>query len=210
MKLFSRFAVLAVLALALTAAFAVTSIAVAEPAAETAAKKKKKKKAVFNSKQKKEINRLIAAQIKKIPAPPAGPAAYKATNGANADLPSGITQYTTVLSKNLPAGKYAVNAVVHGAYVTDQSGEFATLNCRLNVNGTTVATGYDHNEATQFLLVALAARLSTPIVDTIELGAAGTVSIECAASYDNPGAGSGLDIASENAKLTAVTVGSIG
>lgn len=209
----TRTTILFALVAAVIAAVAVSGIATAASTDATAAKKKP----LFTKKQKKEINKLIAAKIAAIPPVtippvtiPAGPAAYTVTNAAQIDLPSALATNTVILSKSLPAGKYAVSGHVNGFYITDASTDEANLACRAKVNGTTVQSSNAGNDAGIFLFLASAGTLNIPYNFTVDAAAASTLSIDCSAGYDSPGVQTGVYVGAGSARLNAVTVASIG
>lgn len=213
-KLTSRAALMIALVAVLSGALMVAGIASAssENPGQASAAKKKKKKPVLTSKQKKAINKMIDAKIKKIviPTVPAGPAAYTAANAGQVDIPSDLNVSTPVLSKAIPAGKYAVSGHVNGFYLTNASTDEANLVCKAKLNGTTVQQAQAGNDAGIFLLVASAGTLNMPFDFAIDATAASTLSIDCSGGYDDPGTLAGEYVGAGQAVLTAVTVGSIG
>lgn len=210
----TRSTVLLAVIAALIAVVAVAGIATAAtPDVDAAAKKKKKP--LFTSKQKKEINKLIAKKIAAIPPVtiptiPAGPAAYTATNAAIVSLDSDLTEYQTVVSKVLPAGKHVISGHVNGFYYTDAVADEAVLTCRTKLNGTTLETVQAGNDAGIFLILLTGATLNMSFDFTTDTAAASTLLVECAAGYDSPGANQGVVVNPGASKFTAVTVGSIG
>ncbi|MBJ7459778.1 MAG: hypothetical protein JHD02_11355 [Thermoleophilaceae bacterium] len=206
-----RSTILLAVVAAVIAAVAVAGIATAASPDATSAKKKP----LFTKKQKKEINKLIDQAIAKIPpvtipASPVGPAAYAATNAAQIDLPSNLATDTDILSKSLPAGKYVVSGHVNGFYLTDAVADEANLVCRAKVNGTTVQSSNASNDAGIFLLLATAGTLNIPFNFTVDAAAASTLSVDCSAGYDSPGAYTGVYVGAGAAKFNAVTVASVG
>jgi hypothetical protein len=192
----------------LSAMLIVAAVAVANDNGQAAAKKK----VTFTSKQKKAINKMIDAKIKKISIPtvPAGPAAYTARNAAQVNIPSALATETDVLSKSIPAGKYVVSGHVNGFYVTDNPADEANLVCRLRLNGTTIQQAQAGNDAGIFLFLATAGTLNMSFDTTVDAAAASTLKIDCSGGYDSPGAQVGEYVGAEQAVLNAVTVGSIG
>lgn len=198
---------LLVLVGALTAALLVASISVAANNASTSAKKKKK--AVLTSKQKKSINKLIDAKIKQL-AP--GPAAYFAKNAsASGDIPNSVnTISTTVLTKDLPAGKYAVTARVQLTSSADDASDYFSANCHAYSGATEVdRSDASWNGGFNFIGVYLGAA-NTNLNFSLDATAATTLSIKCAVGHSSVAVDQGASVGAGGARLTAIRVGSIG
>jgi hypothetical protein len=205
----SRKTILVAVVAALASMLAITSVGIA---ANDDASVAKKKKYALTKAQKKTVNKLIDAKIKKIQIPvvPAGPAAYTAKNDAQVNIPSDLSTVNPVLSKAIPAGKYVVSGHVNGFYLTNETDDEANLICRAKLNGTTVQTGQASNDAGIFLFLATGATLNIPFSFTVDAAAASTLSIDCSGGYDDPGTLQGEYVSTGQAVLNAVTVSSIG
>jgi hypothetical protein len=156
------------------------------------------KKSTLTGKQVKDGS-LSSADLK-AGTIPAGPAAFTTSNGAEVDLVSDLNTSKNVITKSLPAGKYAVSGHVNGFYVTDNASDEANLVCNAKVNGTTVI----------FLFAATGGTLNIPYDFTIDAAAASTFTVDCSAGYDSPGALTGVFVGKGAASFNAVTVSSIG
>lgn len=198
---------------ALTAALLVSSIAIASNQAETA---KKKKKATFTSKQKKAIDKMIAAKIKKIqfpaaPAPPVGPAAYSAANAADSGtLPNSVATYTKVLDLPVPAGKYAISGRVNVSFITNDNSNTVFARCNVkDAAGNTLDDTQGTSGPDQFVLLVVAGYVNLSFNATVDEPAATTLSISCANGNGTAGSTHASSIGGGQARLTAVRVASI-
>lgn len=202
--------VLLVLIAALTAALLVSSIAIANNQVETA---KKKKKATLTSKQKKSINKMIDAKIKKIqfPAAPVGPAAYSASNAADSGtLPNSVVTYTKILDLPVPAGKYAVSGRVNVNFVTNDNTNTVFARCNVkDAAGNTIDDTQGTSGPDQLVLLVVAGYVNLSFNATIDEPAATTLSINCANGNGTANTTHASAIGAKQARLTAVRVASI-
>lgn len=196
---------------ALTAVLLVTGIAIA---AGDGASTAKKKKAVLTSKQKKSINKMIDAKIKKISIPtvPDGPAAYSAKSAADsAVLPNSMSTYTKVLDLAVPAGKYAVNGRVTVSFITNDATN--NIGARCNVKDSSSNTLEDLSGSSgpdAFAFLAVIGYANMPLSFVIDTPAATTLSVSCAVGHGTAGTVHDATVGAGQARLTAVRVGSIG
>lgn len=196
---------------ALTAALLVAGVATATGQIDIA-KKKKKAKPVLTSKQKKAIDKMIAAKIKKIPAAPVGPAAYSARNATESGvLPNSASTYTKVLDLAVPAGKYAVNGRVNVGFFTDDNTNTAFARCNLkDAAGNTLDDLQGTTGADQYIfLIGTVGYVNLSFNATLDAAAATTLSISCANANKTNGTTHDSSIGAGQARLTAVRVASV-
>jgi hypothetical protein len=212
----SRFALSAALITALVAAAAFAGIAVADNASEASAAKTKSS---FSKKQQKEIAKLIKAAIKKkvgpvgpqgIQGPAVAPAAYDFSNAAATGfLTDDLGTFTTLFTKTLPAGKYALNGHVAGQFVADATDKKFSFRCQTVVGTNTVDDQYAFGVSTP-VFISTVGEVSISVNETLNLTAPTDVKVRCSGAHASVGAGYGVHVTANEASFNAVGVGSIG
>jgi hypothetical protein len=187
-----------------------------------------KKKAVFSKQQKKELNKLIAAAVKKNPGPAGanGATGAKGETGAQgpAVAPLGIagtnpgasaafgpiltSPSKTVLSKAMPAGKYIVNVNIGVNFDTTVSGRTYWVQCSaVDTDGPTTLASNEADGTSHVLPFDVrGANFSLPLVFALDAATDTTLAVRCIAAYDSD---STIRVLANDGRMNAVRVSDI-
>jgi hypothetical protein len=208
-------AITALVAIAVMAGISFANTNTSQHQASAAAKTK----SVFNKKQTKALNKLIAAALKKKVGPTGAAGAAGATGsgpGYSAQLAGGagvtLTTLTdvTVLTKALPAGSFIVNAKAKLLGSTLSAGNYFEGKCVLSdtPSSGSVVTDSSYGSAQMGVpAIVLSGWITLPMSLAVSTTTPSTLAIKCSDVY---GAGTAYSLTANDAAINAVQTTSNG